>query len=67
MFCERVKEFLLQRGIKFTERDVSENGSALAALEALGVMTTPVTVIGSEVVVGFDRARLSSLLLGEEA
>jgi len=46
---------------------VSEDGSALAALEALGVMTTPVIVLGSEVVVGFDRERLSSLLLDKEA
>lgn len=39
--------------------------SALAELEALGVMTTPVIVIGSEVVVGFDRERLETLFFGE--
>ena len=31
-------------------------------LERLGVATTPVTVINGEVVVGFDRKRLASLL-----
>jgi hypothetical protein len=31
-------------------------------LERLGVMTTPVTVVGQDVVVGFDRPRLSALL-----
>ena len=62
MFCERVKEFLSQKSVEFIERDVAEDGSALVELEALGVMTTPVTVIGSEVVIGFDRERLNALL-----
>ncbi|MDH4208098.1 MAG: glutaredoxin family protein [Anaerolineae bacterium] len=64
MFCERVKEFLSQKGIQFTERDVRVDGQAIAELERLGVMTTPVTVIDGEVVVGFDRARLDELLGG---
>lgn len=34
----------------------------MAALERLGVATTPVTVIDGEVVVGFDRNRLTALL-----
>lgn len=38
----------------------------MAELERMGTMTTPVTVIGgareAEVVVGFDRAKLSRLL-----
>lgn len=58
-----MKEFLSQRGIKFIERDVAEDESALSELEQLGVMTTPVTVMDGEVVVGFDRERLSALLL----
>jgi hypothetical protein len=34
----------------------------MAELERLGVATTPVTVIDGEVVIGFDRKRLSALL-----
>ncbi|MGC8839115.1 MAG: glutaredoxin family protein [Anaerolineae bacterium] len=64
MFCSRVKEFLSQKGVPFTERDIVQDPQALADLEALGVMTTPVTVVGGEVVVGFDRARLEQLLEG---
>ena len=30
----------------------------------IGVMTTPVTVIDGQVVVGFDRGRLEALLAG---
>ncbi len=61
MFCEHVKEFLSQRDIEFTERNVAEGETALAELEALGVMTTPVTVIGSEVVVGFNQDALEAI------
>jgi glutaredoxin len=64
MFCDRVKEFLSQKGIEFTERDVTVDELAIAELEELGFMTTPVTVIDGEVVVGFDRERLDELLDG---
>jgi len=62
MFCGRVKEFLSQKGVVFTERDVSQDERALAELEASGVMTTPVTMIDGEVVIGFDRGKLERLL-----
>ena len=41
---------------------MAEDESALDELEKLGVMTTPVTVIDGDVVVGFDRQELSRLL-----
>jgi len=57
-----VKEFLSQKGIEFTERDVATDEMAMAELEELGFLTTPVTVIDGEVVIGFDRQRLDELL-----
>ena len=42
--------------------DVSQDAAALAELETLGVMTTLVTVIDGEVVIGFDRAKLERSL-----
>jgi glutaredoxin 3 len=57
-----VKEFLSQRGIDYVERDVAQDADALGELEALGVLTTPVTVIDGEIVVGFDRPKLERLL-----
>ncbi len=62
MFCNRVKEFLSQKGVEFTERDITVDDLALAELEELGYMTTPVMVIDGEVVIGFDRERLEHLL-----
>ena len=57
-----MKEFLSQNNIAFTERNIAADETALAELEKLGYMTTPVTVIDSKVVVGFDRPKLERLL-----
>ncbi len=62
MFCNRTKEFLSQKGIGFEERDVSKDEAALQELQKRGLMTTPVTLIDGEAVVGFDRAKLAKLL-----
>ena len=62
MFCSKVKEFLSQNKIEFIERDVASDETALTELQKLGYMTTPVTVVDSELVVGFDRQKLQKLL-----
>jgi thioredoxin reductase (NADPH) len=62
MFCNRVKEFLSQRGIPFRDKNILEDSVALDELQKLGYMTTPVTVIDGEVIIGFDQAKLESLL-----
>ncbi len=41
---------------------MAEDETALSDLEKLAVMTTPVTVIDGEVVIGFDQTRLEALL-----
>jgi glutaredoxin len=63
MFCGKVKEFLSQNKIAYTERNVAADETALTEVEKLGYMTTPVTVIDGEVVVGFDLPKLERLLL----
>ena len=62
MFCNRTKEFLRTHNIPFTDRDITQDESALAELEKLGVMTSPVTVVDGQTVVGYDIKRLSELL-----
>ncbi len=62
MFCQRTKEFLSQKGVTFEERDVSKDEAALDELQKRGLMTTPVTLIDGEAVVGFDQKKLSALL-----
>ena len=62
MFCGKVKEFLSQNKIEFTDRNIAADETALQELEKLGYMTTPVTEIDGEVVVGYDSPKLKSLL-----
>lgn len=57
-----MKEFLSQNKIDFVERDVSADETALADLQKLRHMTTPVTVADDEVIVGFDRDKLEKVL-----
>lgn len=45
---------------------MAQDETALSELEQLGVLTTPVTLIDDEIVIGFDRERLNALLSGEE-
>ncbi|MBC7251071.1 MAG: glutaredoxin family protein [Anaerolineae bacterium] len=61
-----MKEFLSQKGINFVERDVAQDETAIAELEQWGVMTTPVTIIDDELVIGFDREKLDALLSDKE-
>jgi glutaredoxin len=62
MFCNRTKEFLSQKRVEFEERDVSKDATALEELQNRGLMTTPVTLIDGEAVVGFDEKKLTALL-----
>jgi len=57
-----VKEFLRQKGVEFTEKDISADEQALEELMKMGYSATPVTVIDGEAVVGFNRVRLEQLL-----
>ncbi len=62
MLCAKVKEFLSQNKIEFVDRNIAADEAALNDLEKLGYMTTPVSVIDGQVVVGFDRDKLQTLL-----
>ena len=57
-----MKEFLSQKGIAYTEKDVIADQAALTELEEIGVLTTPVTVIDGQIIVGFDRKKLEEAL-----
>lgn len=59
-----MKEFLSQKGISYTERDVSKDEGAIKDLKGMGIMTTPVTKINGDVIVGFDQEKMEKLLGG---
>jgi glutaredoxin len=60
----KTEEFLRERGVDFMVRNVVEDEEAVAELERIKISTTPVTVAGDEVIVGFDRERLERLAKG---
>ncbi len=62
MFCGKVKEFLSQKGVKYTERDVSKDPEAIDELRRMGIMTTPVVIVDGEVIVGFNENKLNELI-----
>ena len=62
MFCDTAKGYLSQKGIEFQEKDVAQDPNALTELKKLGYMTTPVIVIDSSVIVGFDPEKIDRAL-----
>ena len=61
-FASKRKSFLSDNGFVFQKRDIINDPTAMEELVAIGVLTTPVTVIDGEVIVGFDRGRLDRAL-----
>jgi glutaredoxin 3 len=58
-----VKEFLSQRRVPFVEHNVAvDHQAAMEMVQRSGQQGVPVTIIGDEVVVGFDRPRLEQIL-----
>jgi glutaredoxin-like YruB-family protein len=62
-FCHQVKAYLYQRGVPFTEHDVSRDPQAAAKMVQLsGQRGVPVVLIDGQVVVGFNRPLIDRLL-----
>ena len=57
------KEFLSQKGYKFTDIDVTKDRAALDEMVKIsGARSVPVITACNEVMVGFDRTRLEQML-----
>jgi arsenate reductase-like glutaredoxin family protein len=56
------KAWLSERGIAYTEKDITQDEAALAELEEREVFSTPATLVDGQLVVGFNRKRLAELL-----
>jgi len=57
-----VKEFLSRAGQTFEAKNIEDDDAAYGELMALGARAVPVTVIGTDVIIGFDQARLRAAL-----
>ncbi len=62
-YCVTLKEFLKEKNIEFEDIDVSQDKKALDEMvEKSDQMGVPVVEIGGEIVVGFDKERITKLL-----
>ncbi len=62
-FCQMSKEFFAEHGIEYTNYDVSKDLQRRQEMfEITNQMGVPVIVIGDDVVIGFDKEKLSELL-----
>lgn len=59
-----VKEFLSQKGFTYTERNVSTDEEARNELRGMGYAATPVTIIGDEKIIGYNRKKIEAALAG---
>jgi glutaredoxin-like YruB-family protein len=62
-YCKRAKVYLTQKGIAFTDYNVAEDREKTKEMiEKSKQMGVPVSVVGDDIVVGFNQAKLDSLL-----
>lgn len=60
--CQMVKEFLSLRGVEYVEKNVSTDLEGRSELIALGYDSTPVTVIGTHKIPGFEVSAIDKAL-----
>jgi glutaredoxin 3 len=62
-WCSKTKSYLKDKGIVFSEKDISEDSAAAQEMiELTGQRSVPVTKKGGQYVVGFDPERLENML-----
>ena len=63
-FCKMTKEFLSQKGVEFTNYDVTKDRDALEEMKKIsgGARSVPVIAVCNEVMIGFDPGRLEQAL-----
>ncbi len=62
-FCHMTKEFLAAHNVPYTEYDVAHDlVRRQEMIQKSGQMGVPVIYVGDELIIGFDKERLSSSL-----
>ena len=62
-YCFTLKEFLKEHNIKFEEVDVSQDEKAREEMiKKSGKMEAPIIEIDGQIVVGFDKEKITKLL-----
>ncbi len=62
-YCQKAKEYFEDKGVKYIDYDVANDAEkAKEMVEKSGQMGVPVITIADEVIIGFDKNRLDTLL-----
>lgn len=61
-YCKQLKKYLSDENIAFEERNVDTNDAYYDELEALGVSSLPVTLIGDTKILGMNTTRIKAAL-----
>ena len=62
-FCQMSKDFFKENGVNYTEYNVaSDLEKRQEMIQKSGQMGVPVIYVGDELIVGFDKEKLSELL-----
>ena len=62
-YCTKAKEYLSSKGISYQDIDVSSNKAAADEMAKLsGQMSVPVITIDGNVINGFDKGKIDSLV-----
>lgn len=62
-FCHQLKDWLKEKGVEFDDINIEEDqDKAKYVVEKTGQMGVPVTEIGDEFIIGFDRAKIEAAL-----
>lgn len=62
-YCKMAKDYLTAKGVQFEDVNVAtDNSAAEEMVKISGQMGVPVIVVDGQAIVGFDKARLDSLI-----
>ncbi|MBI4845500.1 MAG: glutathione S-transferase N-terminal domain-containing protein [Candidatus Omnitrophica bacterium] len=62
-YCKMAKLYFSSKGISYADYDVSEDDEkAKEMVKVSGQMGVPVIVIDGELVIGFDKAKINSII-----
>lgn len=62
-FCHMAMDYFDEKGVTYTERDITVDRDALSfILDKVGQAVTPIITVGDTIIVGFDRPKIDEAL-----
>lgn len=62
-FCHMAMDYFDQKGVKYTEKDITVDEDAYHfVVDKVGQAVTPIITIGDQIIVGFDRPKIDQAL-----